>query len=144
MKDMLKRINNALPGLLLGILLYGAIVEIIGVWFVEDKIRYSSGLAIGIVCALIMAIHMAIVIEDSVSLNSEKAARVRTTTHSLIRYVVIVVLFFLLVYFNLGNMFTAIIGVMGLKASAYAQPLIYKLHRKFLGLPPETEEQEQV
>ena len=45
---MFKRINEALPGLLLGILFYGILVELIGVWFVEDKWAYSIGLAIGI------------------------------------------------------------------------------------------------
>ena len=40
---MLKRINEALPGLVVSILLYGVIVELIGVWFVKDRIAYSIG-----------------------------------------------------------------------------------------------------
>ena len=35
---MLKRINEALPGLVVSILLYGVMVELIGVWFVKDRI----------------------------------------------------------------------------------------------------------
>ena len=42
----MKRLNQALPGLVLGILLYGVLVELIGVWFVNDKVRYTSGLLI--------------------------------------------------------------------------------------------------
>ena len=41
---MLRRINEALPELILGIILYGLAVELIGVWFVADKLRYSTGL----------------------------------------------------------------------------------------------------
>ena len=39
MINWMKRLNQALPGLVLGILLYGLLVEIIGVWFVSDKLR---------------------------------------------------------------------------------------------------------
>ena len=41
---MLKRINDALPGLVFGIVFYGIVVQLIGVWFVTYKISYSIGL----------------------------------------------------------------------------------------------------
>ena len=62
---MLKRLNDALPGLILGILVYGVLVEVIGVWFVADKIRYTTGLAIGIALACGMAVNMAVVLQDA-------------------------------------------------------------------------------
>ena len=46
---MLKRLNDALPELVLGLILYGVVIELAGVWFVTDKLRYSTGLLIGIV-----------------------------------------------------------------------------------------------
>ena len=42
MIDMLRRINDALPRLVATILLYGVVIELAGVWFVEDKISYSE------------------------------------------------------------------------------------------------------
>ena len=39
---MLKRLNDALPELVLGIILYGIAVELVGVWFVTDKLRYTT------------------------------------------------------------------------------------------------------
>ena len=44
----LKRLNEALPGLLLGIAIYGLIVEFAGVWFVSGlvdrhRLRYGHG-----------------------------------------------------------------------------------------------------
>ena len=65
---MLKRLNDALPGLIAGILLYGVLVEVIGVWFAEDKLRYTTGLLIGIALACGMAVHMAMVLQDTVCL----------------------------------------------------------------------------
>ena len=59
---MLKRINEALPGLVVSILLYGVMVELIGVWFVKDRIAYSIGVWFGIAIAVGMAINLATVI----------------------------------------------------------------------------------
>ena len=63
---MLKRINPALPQLIVGILLYGIVIQITGMWFVNDKQAYTLGLWIGIALAIGMAINMAIVILDAV------------------------------------------------------------------------------
>ena len=48
---MLRRLNDALPGLVLGIIVYGAAVFLAGIWFVPDKLRFTTGLAIGIALA---------------------------------------------------------------------------------------------
>ena len=63
---MLRRINQALPELLLGIVLYGFMIQIVGVWFVEDKVQYSVGLWAGIILAMGLAVNMAVVILDNI------------------------------------------------------------------------------
>lgn len=50
---MLKRINDVLPELILEIFLYGLLVQLTGVWFVENKLLYSTGLWIGIAAAMV-------------------------------------------------------------------------------------------
>lgn len=74
-KIMLRRLNDALPGLVMGILIYGLAVELIGVWFVADKLRFTSGLAIGIALAEGMAINIAVVLQDAVDVYGESNAR---------------------------------------------------------------------
>ena len=59
---MLRRLNDALPGLVLGIIVYGAAVFLAGIWFVPDKLRFTTGLAIGIALACGMAVNMAVVL----------------------------------------------------------------------------------
>lgn len=120
----MKRLNQALPMLVLGILAYGLLVELIGVWFVSDKIRYTTGLLIGIACAIGMAIHIAMIIEESVRIGEGHTKLL--SFKSVMRYLVLCAIMILMTFFKLGNMFTAIIGVLGLKVSAYAQPLLYK------------------
>lgn len=130
---MLKRLNDALPGLVMGIIVYGIVVELAGVWFVSDKLRYTTGLAIGIALAVGMAIHMAVVLRDAVDLCGESGAQRRIIAKSLLRYLVVVIVFFVMMKWNLGNLISAFIGVMGLKVSAYLQPFAHKFMSKLRG-----------
>lgn len=129
---MLRRINQVLPELEIGILFYGIVVQLAGVWFVEDKVRYSTGLWIGIILAMGSAVHMAMVLRDSMDL-AEKGARTKTTFGYMLRYAVIVVVCLLTGYLNLGNVVTLFIGVLGLKAGAYLQPFTHRVISKLRG-----------
>ena len=124
---MLTRLNEALPGLVLGIIIYGILLQFAGVWFVNDKLGYSVGLWIGIGCALFMAIHMAISIEDAVSIGPEDGAKKKTIASAMFRYVIVLLVLVAMCYFNLGMILPAFFGVLGLKISAYVQPLFYRL-----------------
>ena len=74
-ETMLRRLNDALPGLVLGNNVYGIVIELAGVWFVEDKLRYTSGLLIGIVLAVGMAVNIAVVVRDTVEIYGESGAK---------------------------------------------------------------------
>lgn len=130
---MLRRLNDALPGLILGIILYGMTVELAGVWFVEDKLRYTTGLLIGILLACGMAVNIAVVLQDSVDTYGASHAQRKIIAKSVLRYLVVVVVFFVMMKWKLGNLFTAFIGVLGLKVSAYLQPFIHKAIAKLQG-----------
>lgn len=130
---MLRRINPALPGLIAGILIYGLMIQLIGVWFVTDKVDYSIGLWYGIMIAIGMAINLAMVIYDAVTFDGEGNANKRVAAKSMLRYIVVAVLFGILGYFEFGNLFSAFLGAMGLKFSAYAQPFLNKIVNKSNG-----------
>ena len=130
---MLRRINDVLPELVLGIVIYGMLVELTGVWFVADKLRYSTGLLIGISLAIGMAINIAVVIRDAVEIYGEDGAKNRVIIKSVLRYLIVVIVFFVMMKFNLGNLFTAFIGVLGLKVSAYLQPFTHKVILRLQG-----------
>ena len=90
---MLKRINDALPELILGILIYEIVVEFTGIWFVKDKLGYSNGLLIGAATAIGMAIHMAVVLRDSMDMAESGRTR-RIALQYVLRYLVVVAVFF--------------------------------------------------
>ncbi len=123
---MLKRINPVLPELLVGILLYGIVLQFTGMWFVKDKLQYSFGLWIGIFLAIGMAVNMAIVILDSVDMMAVRGRAVRTGFWSVLRYVAVVGVFAAALYFKLANPLIMFLGLMGLKVSAYLQPVLHK------------------
>lgn len=123
---MLKRINPVLPELIAGIVIYGMIVQLTGMWFVNDKQQYTMGLWIGILLAIGMAVNMAIVILDAVDGMASAGNPVRTGFWSVLRYVVVIGAFVAAWYFEVGNLLVMFLGVMGLKVSAYLQPLFHK------------------
>ena len=122
--------NEALPGLVVTILLYGLVIELAGVWFVEDKMKYSIGLWYGVAIAVGLAINLAMVIFDAVTMGDSEHANRRIIAKSILRYVVVVVLFFIFAYFQIGNLIAAIFGLLGLKIGAYIQPVLEKVKVK--------------
>ena len=141
---MLKRLNDALPGLVFGIVIYGVIIQFTGMWFVNDKVSYTIGLWYGIAIAIGIAINLAMVIYDSVDMAGQKNANRKIIAKSVLRYVVVVILFMILGYFQFGNLYTAFIGVLGVKLSAYAQPRLYKVADKLSGRSDASPEDEIV
>ncbi|MBO5033284.1 MAG: hypothetical protein J6D08_15650 [Lachnospiraceae bacterium] len=126
MRTRLREINTALPGLLLGIILFGVLCQIAGLFFVEDKAGYSIGLWIGVLTAVFMALHMAVTLNSAVE-RDVKGAQAAATRQNIIRYFIVVIVLGLLMLTEIGNPLAAFAGVMGLKLSAYAQPLLAKL-----------------
>ncbi len=124
---MFRRLNEALPELLLGILLYGIVIQVAGVWLAEDKLRYSSGLWIGILTAMGMAYHIARIIAETIDCVDAHKARIQITAKGILRYAAVVIVFTVTMYFDLGNLITLFLGVMGLKISAYLQPSLHKV-----------------
>ena len=136
---MLRRLNDALPGLVLGIIAYGAAVFLAGIWFVPDKLRFTTGLACG------MAVNMAVVLRDAVEIYGEAKARSKIIARSITRYLVVVIVFFVMMKWELGSLPAAFIGVLGLKISAYLQPLAHRFISKLGGrgdVPSDSRENE--
>ena len=130
---MFRRLNQALPGLLLGILIYGILVQVTGVWFVEDKLRYTSGLWIGIGTAMGLAYHIARVIAETIDVPDAKKAGSRIVAKGILRYAAVAAVFIVTLYYDLGSLVTLFLGVMGLKISAYLQPAMHKVLIKVTG-----------
>ena len=126
MKTRLRKINTALPGLLFGIILFGILCQVLVFFVVEDKTGYSIGLWIGVLTAIFMAFHMAITLNAAVE-RDVKGAQAAATRQNMIRYLIVVIIMGTLMLTRIGNPLAAFAGVMGLKVSAYIQPLLTRL-----------------
>ncbi len=126
MRTRLRKINTALPGLLFGIVLFGILCQVVICFLVEDKTGCSIGLWIGVCTAIFMAFHMAVTLNAAVE-RDVKGAQAQATRQNIIRYLVVVIILGILVLTKAGNPLAAFAGVMGLKVSAYVQPLFVRL-----------------
>ena len=126
MRARLRKINTALPGLLFGIILFGILCQVLVFFVVEDKAGYSIGLWVGVLTAIFMAFHMAVTLNAAVE-RDVKGAQAAATRQNIIRYFIVVIILGFLMLTKLGNPLAAFAGVMGLKVSAYIQPLLARL-----------------
>lgn len=129
MKKKLTQLSDVLPQLWAGILVYGVLCETVGLIFVKERLFYSIGLIAGIACALFMATHMAWSLNRALDMSEGDAVK-KMQVHNILRYIVVVIVFFLLLFTKLGNPLAAFLGVMGLKVAAYLQPITHKFFRR--------------
>lgn len=132
MKNLIAKIDETLLSLMIGIIIFGLVSQLVGMWFVDSIFKYTTGLWCGVVLALLCAWHMWWTLDKNLTVNAdnELGARAYSTKNNLIRYAVIVVVFAILCLTDFCYPLAAFLGVMGLKIGAYMAPLISKLMNK--------------
>ena len=123
---MMNKENNILLELIVGIILFGVIEQVICLLVSKDYLYNSMGLWCGVAVAIFMAIHMKRSIEDSLDLNPEDGVKHMRKSYGTRMAVVAVAVIGILIS-KLGNPITLVIGILPLKFSAYAQPLIHNV-----------------
>ncbi|MCH5261174.1 MAG: ATP synthase subunit I [Lachnospiraceae bacterium] len=125
---MKKKIDPTLFDLCLGILLYGIIFQLVLLFF-SRNVSYSLGLWIGVVLAIAGAVHMWWSLDRGMDQVSKQAART-VATNNLVRYLVLVIVMFVLIYTDFANPIFMFCGYMGMKISAYMNPWLRKIRSK--------------
>ena len=130
MSGMKKRIDSTLFDLCVGIILYGIVFQLVLLVF-SGKTAYSTGLWIGIVLAASGAVHMWWSIDRGMGQAAKQAVKT-IGTNNLVRYLVLVVVTFILIYTDFANPIFMFCGYMGMKVSAYLNPWLGKIRSKVL------------
>lgn len=125
MRAMKKKIDPTLLELWMGIVAYGVVFQLALLLFSWNP-AYGIGLWIGIFLALAGAFHMWWALNRGLELP-EKAAVKSISTQNIIRYAMIAVALAILMCTNFANPIFAFCGYMGMKVSAYLNPLIHRL-----------------
>jgi membrane protein YqaA with SNARE-associated domain len=118
--------ENTLFELLMGIIFSSVVIQVIVAVISKNYLYNAIGLWSGTVIACFMAIHMKRSIEDSLDLNPEDGVKHMRKSYGTRMAVVAVAVIGILIS-KLGNPITLVIGILPLKFSAYAQPLIHNV-----------------
>ena len=118
--------DNILLELIAGIILFGIVEQIICLIVSKDYLYNSIGLWFGIAIACFMAVHMKRTIEDALDLGEEGGVKHMRKGYGT-RMAVVAVAVIVILIFELGNPITLVIGILPLKFSAYAQPMIHRV-----------------
>lgn len=122
---MLKRLDPTVRDLLTGALLYGIIVEIVGMIMVENRLSYTLGILVGYICVVLMVCHMYLTLEKALDMEPEQASKF-STRNNLLRYAILVVVLILVAWVPKVSVVAVIIMIFGMKISAFLQPVISK------------------
>ena len=114
----------------IGIILYNLLLGVLA-WVILSGTSYQVssvlwGLLAGAVGAILMLIHMAVIMERALDSQNESYANKTTIVQGMIRKVVLVAALLLCWRVFRVNPLAMVIGIMGMKAGAYLQPLIHK------------------
>lgn len=126
--SMKKKIDPTLFDLCLGIFLYGIVFQIVLLFF-SREVSYSLGLWIGVILAVAGSVHMWWSLDRGMEQASKQAAKT-IGTNNLIRYFVLVVVMFVLIYTDFANPIFMFCGYMGMKISAYLNPWLRRISEK--------------
>ena len=132
MSNQTAKIDDTLKELLIGILAFGVLAQLGGMFFVKSMSAYSIGLWIGVILALLCAYHMWWSLNKNLTLNAdnEGAARTFAIKQNLIRYALILIVFVLVCLSDFAYPLAAFLGIMSLKAGAYLQPFVSRFLHK--------------
>lgn len=132
-----RKINPTMVSLIILELIYGVIGIVIfsvlhcGFGLLEDFfndkfIFIVSGFLIGILISVFLIFLMTRTVENMVESGDDSAVK-QGVIGALIRGVIVVTIIILILVTHIGNVFSMLIGLFGLKLSAYVQPITNKI-----------------
>ena len=114
-------VKETFVGFLLGLSVYAVIVEIIGIFFSGDVLSYTLGLAIGVIAAVLLFIHMAWTLNRAFDYPEDGASKYMRK-QSFLRLFMMLIVMLPGVFFSSIRFISLILGLLGLKIGALIAP----------------------
>lgn len=121
----LKTQNEALIDLILGILIFGMLVMLVGLFIAPDRLAFVLGVMLGTTSSVVRAVHMAVTLERQLDYG-EKDARAYAVRNYMIRYFILIAVLLLSDALGTAGMAGAVIGIFLMKPAAVLSPQIHK------------------
>ncbi len=118
--------KQTLLWLLVGNIVYAAVVSILGAFFLHDRVRFILGVFLSSIGSCIVAIHLYFSLQKSLDLSEEEAAK-RETGQAMIRMLIMIAVVVTgLVCSRWFHPLGVVLGAFSMKASAYIQSFFHK------------------
>lgn len=128
MIERIKEINPSIPGMLMVQLLYLIVGETLIILIAPSPSKLAVGFAAGVAYSVFSTFHMSFRIRKVVYGGANTS--VTFVLGYVIRLLVMLVLFAVLYFLDVGDLLCAILGMFSMKVAAYMQPLTDKLTNK--------------
>lgn len=125
-----REINSTLIELILGNLIYGIIITIPILIFMQSRVKMAALLWLGVFISVAMVVHMYTEIEKSLYMGEHGALK-HTRMTTALRYIVVVGVLCVTAFLFRGDVIVTLVGSMALKVSAYIQPFTHRVLNKF-------------
>ena len=111
-----------------GIIVF-TVVVMVGAFFIYPESSVFAGLFLGMVVALAMFLSMALVLEHSMKTMNPGTVQKRSVISTVVRYLVLIIILVVIItrFSDQINPVALVIGVLGLKAGAFLQPVIHRI-----------------
>lgn len=127
--ETLKKKNRTLLEMFTGILFWGIVCQIVGAIFVHSRLYYAVSLWFGILLALISTVHMYRCLDRALDYDEKDASKLILRGY-IIRYVSFAVILCITMITEIMNPLVVFLAYMGLKVTAFLQPITHKLCNK--------------
>ena len=123
------KLDTVVKDMTLIMIVYGLLIQVICVFAADDLLKATIGLWIGIITGILMLRNMRDSLIEALDLGEAGAKKYAQSAY-MKRYIAVVVVFVVVSLLGIANVLTLLAGVMGLKVSAYLQPIKQKIFPK--------------
>ncbi|WP_310604411.1 ATP synthase subunit I [Anaerosporobacter sp.] len=126
----MKNMNETLKDLIIGIVVSAVVTCIVGTLIANNKVSFLLGELLGTVIAIMIVIHLNATISKSLDMD-EGGATSYTKKMAILRiFIMGCAVVVALTFPNVFSLIGTLLGILGLKFSAYLQPLTNKFITK--------------
>lgn len=127
--DKLKNVNRTVLEMYIGIIFWGLVCQLVGSFLVENQGLYARSLWFGILFAMVNTIHMYRSLDKALDFDEKTASKMIYRSY-LIRYISVAAVLLIIMITEVMNPLVVFLAYMGLKVTAFLQPITHKLCNK--------------
>ncbi|MCR5754568.1 MAG: hypothetical protein K6G30_07145 [Acetatifactor sp.] len=129
MMETIKKINRTLLEMLIGLIIWGIILQVGGAFLAKEQGVYARSLWFGILLACAGVLHMYRTLDRALGLGEKEASKAIFRGY-LFRYGAFVLILGIIMVTEVLNPLVVFLAYVGMKVTAYLQPFTHKLCNK--------------